>query len=141
METIVIVLYLLTSFAIIGLILMQQGKGAEMGASFGTGASGTVFGSQGGGNFFSRVTAILATVFFVLAFGLTFIAKQKSGVEDIPALVEERAVQDSDIPVLEEAPASAGEIPTLETESSSDAGDIPTTSDIPAGESESSESQ
>ena len=134
METIVIVLYLLTSFAIIGLILLQQGKGAEAGASFGQGSSGTVFGSQGSGNFFSKLTAIFATIFFVLAFGLTILAKQKSGVEDIPALVEQPVVQDSDIPTFEDAPESGSDIPALETEAANESSDIPAVGDAPASE-------
>ena len=66
MEKIVLIVHMLVAFGIIGLILMQQGKGAEAGASFGGGASQTVFGSSGSGNFFSRATAILATIFLPL---------------------------------------------------------------------------
>ena len=130
LHTIAMVLYLLTSFAIIGLILMQQGKGAEAGASFGAGSSATVFGSAGGGNFFSRLTAILATVFFVLAFGLTLLAKQRVGVEDIPAVIEQSVeqVEQSDIPTLDASDAGNTEdVPTL------DASDIPA-EDVPAVE-------
>ncbi|QIZ75923.1 preprotein translocase subunit SecG [Ferrimonas lipolytica] len=64
---ILMVCYLLVALAIIGLVLIQQGKGAGMGASFGSGASGTLFGSSGSGNFLSRSTAVLATLFFVLS--------------------------------------------------------------------------
>ncbi len=63
MDTIVTVVHFITAFLIIALILMQQGKGAEMGASFGGGGSQTVFGSSGGGSFFGKMTAILAVVF------------------------------------------------------------------------------
>ena len=65
MEQIVLVVHLLTALAIIGLILLQQGKGAEMGASFGAGASQTLFGSDGSGNVLTRATAWLVLVFFV----------------------------------------------------------------------------
>ncbi|WP_317930190.1 preprotein translocase subunit SecG [Halioxenophilus sp. WMMB6] len=136
METIVIVVFLLVSFAIIGLILLQQGKGAEMGASFGSGASGTVFGSSGGGNFFSRLTAILATIFFLLAFGLTYIAKQKSGVEELPALLEQSAVEapvvESDIPTSEETPAVDSDVPVVEAPMAEDV--PPTSDDVPTAE-------
>ncbi|WP_298441301.1 preprotein translocase subunit SecG [uncultured Ferrimonas sp.] len=64
---ILMVCYLLVALAIIGLVLIQQGKGAGMGASFGSGASGTLFGSSGSGNFLTRSTAVLATLFFVLS--------------------------------------------------------------------------
>ncbi|MFC3914647.1 preprotein translocase subunit SecG [Pseudaeromonas sharmana] len=67
MYEILLVVYLLVALALIGLVLVQHGKGASMGASFGAGASNTVFGSSGSGNFMTRSTAILATVFFVIS--------------------------------------------------------------------------
>ena len=67
MYEILLVVYLLVALAVIGLVLVQQGKGASMGASFGAGASNTVFGSSGSGNFMTRATAVLATLFFVLS--------------------------------------------------------------------------
>jgi preprotein translocase subunit SecG len=111
METIVIVVHVLASLAIIGLILLQQGKGAEMGASFGAGASQTLFGSQGSGNFFSRMTAFIAVVFFATSFALAVIAKEKSQVVDdfgIPR-VEETEVE---VPEVEQPQA---EVPTVDT--------------------------
>lgn len=108
----ILIAHLLIALAIIGLILLQQGKGAEMGASFGAGASQTLFGSDGSGNVLTKVTAILATAFFVTSFGLAIVAKDRAAaVTDIdipiPALEEvempaEAAVLDSDIPVAEE---------------------------------------
>jgi preprotein translocase subunit SecG len=65
MFTILLVVQILVSISIITLVLLQQGKGADMGAGFGAGASGTVFGSRGSGSFFTRATAVLATVFFI----------------------------------------------------------------------------
>lgn len=67
-----LLLYLFTAFVLIGLILLQQGKGAQAGAAFGGAASQTVFGSQGAGGFLSRATAVLATVFFSLAILLAY---------------------------------------------------------------------
>lgn len=67
MFEILMVVYLLVALGIIGLVLIQQGQGAGMGASFGAGASATLFGSSGSGNFLTRATAILATAFFVLS--------------------------------------------------------------------------
>lgn len=88
MEKAILVVHLLTAFAIIGMILLQQGKGAEAGASFGAGASQTLFGSGGSWNFFSKATAILATLFFVTSFGLAIIAKNSSGIDSevLPAM-------------------------------------------------------
>ncbi|SJL85324.1 preprotein translocase subunit SecG [Vibrio palustris] len=65
MYTALLVIYLLAAVGIIGLVLIQQGKGADMGASFGAGASNTVFGSGGSGNFLTRMTAIFALIFLV----------------------------------------------------------------------------
>jgi preprotein translocase subunit SecG len=65
MFTILLIVQILVSISIITLVLLQQGKGADMGAGFGSGASGTVFGARGSGSFFTRATAILATVFFI----------------------------------------------------------------------------
>jgi preprotein translocase subunit SecG len=67
MYEVLIVVYLLVSISLVGLILIQQGKGADMGASFGAGASGTLFGSSGAGNFLTRSTAVLAIGFFALS--------------------------------------------------------------------------
>jgi preprotein translocase subunit SecG len=70
MYTILLVVYLIVALSLIGFVLIQQGKGADMGSSFGAGGSGTVFGSSGAGNFMTKTTTILATVFFVLSISL-----------------------------------------------------------------------
>ncbi|MDA7577597.1 preprotein translocase subunit SecG, partial [bacterium] len=75
MEKFILIFHFLVAVALIGLILIQQGKGAEAGASFGAGASQTVFGSGGGWNFFSKMTALLATIFFVTSVSLAVTAK------------------------------------------------------------------
>ncbi|MGV3345608.1 preprotein translocase subunit SecG [Enterobacteriaceae bacterium LUAb1] len=62
-----LVVFLLVAIGLVGLIMLQQGKGADMGASFGAGASGTLFGSTGSGNFITRMTAVLATLFFIIS--------------------------------------------------------------------------
>lgn len=96
MEQIILIVHVLAALAIIGLILVQQGKGADMGASFGAGASQTLFGSDGSGNVLTRATAILATVFFVTSLSLAYVAKQRSAVGDdiidVPVLEESREV-------------------------------------------------
>ncbi|SQD80221.1 preprotein translocase subunit SecG [Moritella yayanosii] len=76
MYEVVIVIYLIVALAIIGFVLMQQGKGADMGASFGSGGSNTVFGASGSGNFLTRATAVLAIVFFALSLVLGNLSSQ-----------------------------------------------------------------
>ena len=114
MEKLVLVIHSISALAIIVLILLQQGKGAAAGASFGSGASQTVFGSDGGSSFFTRATAIFATVFFVLSITLAVMAKNHSkvavqGIPSLPAAAQQApAAQipaNSDVPVTTEAPA------------------------------------
>lgn len=102
MESIILIVHVLLAIAVIALILLQQGKGADMGASFGAGASQTVFGSGGSGNFMTRVTAILATLFFVTSFGLAIIAKDKSAAESNEGIPEIVTVEPADEAVLPE---------------------------------------
>ena len=77
-----LVIFLLVAIALIALVLIQQGKGADMGASFGAGSSSTIFGSSGAGNFLTRTTAILATLFFVLSLVLGNMTSSKVNQED-----------------------------------------------------------
>ena len=80
MEVFVLVLHILAAASIIGLVLIQHGKGADMGAAFGSGSAGSLFGSAGAANFLSRTTAVLAAVFFATSLGLTyFSAPGRSG--------------------------------------------------------------
>ena len=119
LETVIIVVHLVMALALVGLVLVQQGKGAEAGASFGSGASATVFGAQGTGSFFSRVTAVLATVFFATSLTLAFYAKQRSqGVDDLglPS-IEVQQVQQA----AEAAKPVPGDIPQLEESAAGDA--------------------
>ncbi len=105
MYEIFLIAYLLIALLLIGLIMLQQGKGADMGASFGAGASNTVFGSSGSGNFLTRTTAVFAVIFFVLSLILGNLAAgtndQKSDFEEIEVPMEEVPavpVNDSDVP-------------------------------------------
>jgi preprotein translocase subunit SecG len=109
LETVIVVVHLLVALGVVGLVLVQQGKGADAGASFGSGASATVFGSQGSATFLSRVTGILAAVFFITSLGLAFFAKEKAdalsnvGLPDPAALeVQPSKPAADDVPVLEE---------------------------------------
>lgn len=104
MYEILLVVYLIISLALVGMILIQQGKGADMGSSFGAGASATVFGSSGAGNFMTKTTTILATVFFVLSIILGNLTagqiKKTDEWENLSApAATEAAPTDSDVPV------------------------------------------
>jgi preprotein translocase subunit SecG len=91
-ETLVIVAHVLAAVALVALVLLQQGKGAEMGASFGAGASQTLFGSEGSGSFMTRMTSVIALVFFVSSFTLAVFARQHAAAvaeEDFVPVVEE----------------------------------------------------
>ncbi|WP_415890104.1 preprotein translocase subunit SecG [Neptuniibacter sp. SY11_33] len=117
METVVLIIHVLLAAAVIGLILLQQGKGAEAGASFGAGASQTVFGSTGSGNFLSRVTGIVAAGIFVTSFVLAVYAKEKAdsvGDAGIPSaeLIESKAAESAvaeepALPVFDESKPEA----------------------------------
>lgn len=131
METLVSVAHIFIALALVGLVLLQQGKGADAGAAFGSGASQTVFGSQGSSSFLSRMTTWLAIVFFVTSFALAVFAKQKaeSLVGDQGIIPEMTAVsasqagsvegEKSSVPVdsektLESSELGAGKAPELE---------------------------
>ncbi|MDQ2075772.1 preprotein translocase subunit SecG [Marinimicrobium sp. ABcell2] len=133
MENIILLVHVLTALAIIGLILLQQGKGAVAGASFGGGASQTVFGSQGSGGFFTRATAVLAVLFFATSFGLAIIAKQDAGIGDraIPTgfhateiPITDDDVEDTEVPQVDtpDDDAAVPEVP-----------EVPEASDVPEG--------
>lgn len=78
LKTLIIVVQVLAALGVIGLVLLQHGKGADMGAAFGSGASGSLFGATGSANFLSRTTAVLAAIFFVSTLTLTYIGSYKS---------------------------------------------------------------
>ncbi|HVY64478.1 MAG TPA: preprotein translocase subunit SecG [Gammaproteobacteria bacterium] len=77
LHTIVLIVHVLIAALIVGLVLLQRGKGADAGTGFGAGASGTVFGARGSATFFSRATAVLATLFFVTSLTLAYLATQR----------------------------------------------------------------
>jgi preprotein translocase subunit SecG len=77
MEFIIWILHVLVASTVVGLVLLQHGKGADMGAAFGSGSSGSLFGASGSANFLSRSTAVLATAFFLTSLGLTYFSGQK----------------------------------------------------------------
>src|SRR3954451_14830071 len=93
LETLLLVVHLLVAIAVCGFVLLQHGKGADMGAAFGSGSSGSLFGAVGSANFLSRTTAILATVFFVTSIALTYFGSQHG----VPQGVMEKGVMEKSV--------------------------------------------
>jgi len=133
-EKLTLIMHVLTAAALIGLILIQQGKGADMGASFGSGSSQTLFGSSGSAGFLARFTAILAAVFFVTSFSLAIIAKNR-----IVAVDADIPVIEATVPAQPVAPVANTEVPVLAVEPVANevpAADVPAApaASAPAGE-------
>lgn len=80
LHNVVVMVQIFAALVMIGLVLVQHGKGADMGASFGSGASGSLFGATGSANFLSRSTAVCATVFFACTLGLAYLANDRSRI-------------------------------------------------------------
>jgi preprotein translocase subunit SecG len=117
--SLLLTVHILVALAIIGLVLMQHGKGADMGAAFGSGASGSLFGATGSSNFLSHATAVLAAVFFVTSLSLAYVAssKPKTTGSVMQETVQSQAVSQ---------PAPAGsETPAAPADTGSKAKDIP----------------
>ena len=122
----VLIVHTLIALGIITLVLLQRGKGADAGAGFGAGASGTVFGARGSGSFFSRATAVLATAFFISSLTLAYLSSQQtqapdSLLEGAPVVEEEAAdapLPDEDTPISDmpslEPAEDSGELPALD---------------------------
>ena len=136
MDLVVLILHVVAAAGIIGLVLIQHGKGADVGAAFGSGSAGSVFGSAGSANFLSRLTAGLALVFFLTSIGLSFLSNKRSGnkgvmanqpaatqstpdkapgvpgTSDVPAVPaaksDKGAKSDAAVPAAPAAPADAG---------------------------------
>jgi len=120
LQTLALVFHMLFAVGIVGLVLIQRGKGADAGAGFGAGASGTVFGARGSGSFLSRATAVLATLFFVTSLTLAYFGGR-------PAT--QSSVMDTMTPVKIEAPAVT---PSAGTESEPRQPDVPAPAEAPA---------
>ena len=106
METLVWVVHVLTALVLVGLVLMQHGKGADMGAAFGTGSAGSLFGSSGSANFLSRSTAVAATLFFITSLSLTYIYSHPADKLGVMDRVNPAAIQQA-APAVPPAPAAA----------------------------------
>ena len=124
LEIIILALHVIAAAGLIGLVLLQHGKGADMGAAFGSGSSGSLFGSAGSANFLSHTTAVLAAVFFVTSIGLTWYAASHGK----PGGLMERSVLDKNPPVTTPggAPAApAGSATPAPAPDGSKAGEVP----------------
>src|SRR5438552_19059768 len=111
---VLIVLHVLVALSIIGLVLLQHGKGADMGSGFGGGASGSLFGATGSANFLSRTTAVMAAVFFILSLALAYVATRRP-VEEGGGVIESIRKQqqaEKPAPKAEEKPAAQPQAPT-----------------------------
>ena len=91
LTSLIFVAQMISALAMIGLVLVQHGKGADMGASFGSGASGSLFGATGSANFLSRSTAVAATVFFLSTLGLAYAGNYRGGQVDQPSVFDQAA--------------------------------------------------
>jgi len=126
-ETILFVLQILVAITLCGLILLQHGKGADMGAAFGSGSSGSLFGAAGSANFLSRTTAILAAVFFLTSLGLTYLGMGHSKSSAVQGVMQEvpatKAVEGA--PAVPAPAVPAPGTPAPAPAPASKAGDIP----------------
>ena len=114
LQTIVLIAHVGVALLIIGLVLLQRGKGADAGTGFGSGASGTVFGARGSATFFSRATGVLATVFFVTSLALAYLSTQRTAPT---SLLESAPVsQSAPQPAPAVVPPADAELPTLPSE-------------------------
>ena len=101
--TLILAVQMLSALAMIGLILIQHGKGADMGAAFGSGSSGSLFGASGSANFLSRSTAALATLFFIATLALAYLGNTRpdsvgSVLENVPVTAPASPAVDSTVP-------------------------------------------
>ncbi len=111
METIVWVVHIITAVVLVGLVLIQHGKGADMGAAFGTGSAGSLFGSSGSANFLSRSTKYAAAVFFVTSLSLTYLYSQPQQSAGVMDRVDVNAIQKDAPVVVDTSDSKAKEIP------------------------------
>ena len=111
MQTLVLVLHILAAIGIVVLVLLQHGKGADMGAAFGSGSAGSLFGSAGAANFLSRTTAVLAAVFFATSLGLTYFSAAPHKEGGVTQSIEAPAAPKADAKPA--APASSAPAPAV----------------------------
>ena len=115
-QQVILVIHVFLALGIIGLVLLQRGKGADAGAGFGAGASGTVFGARGSASAFSRATAILATLFFITSLTLAYLSGRRGAEPRQDALIEQSAPAETQpgntVPAPQSAPGTTEPAPT-----------------------------
>jgi preprotein translocase subunit SecG len=109
--TLILVVQMLSALGMIGLILIQQGKGADMGAAFGSGGSGSLFGATGGANFLSRTTAVLAALFFTCTLLLAYFSNARSATPSGSVLEGAALTAPATTPSAPNASSTAAQIP------------------------------
>jgi preprotein translocase subunit SecG len=109
MYTVLVVIQVLAAMGLIGLVLLQHGKGADAGAAFGSGASGTVFGARGSANFLSRATAICATIFFIVSLSLAYVVQVRKAPDSVVDTVTPTEPSVTTVTVPEEQPKEPAE--------------------------------
>jgi len=117
MQLILTVLHLMLAIGLIGLILIQHGRGADAGAAFGSGASATVFGAQGSGSFLTRSTAVIATLFFLTSMALAYFASQigePRGLMDDVEVPAPIVIDNNDMPSTDLPPGPASELAPID---------------------------
>jgi preprotein translocase subunit SecG len=129
MYQVIIVVHVLLGLGIVGLVLMQQGKGADAGAAFGSGSSGSVFGAQGSASFLSRTTAIFATLFFTTSLTLAILSGKQGKIVDIMEAVESSAAHDVPAAGKPKEPAVSA---VTETPATTPALEVPAAVAVPA---------
>ncbi len=127
---IILVLHVLIATALIAMVLLQQGKGADAGAAFGSGASGTVFGSQGSASFLTRTTAVLATLFFVTSLTLFTLASNLSKPASVVDTHAGQTTTEQSIPLDANTLAPESDIPETDVP----AGEAPADNDVPVSQ-------
>ena len=126
MEMLILVFHVLVGAGVIGLVLLQHGKGADMGAAFGSGSAGSLFGASGSANFLSRATAVLATVFFVTSLVLTYLGTNRTETQGVieRTKAEQKKSAPASIPPTS-VPAPAPAAPAAPDAGGSKAGEVP----------------
>lgn len=139
LQTIALVIHVFLAIGVIGLVLIQHGKGAEAGAAFGSGASATVFGSRGSGSFLTRMTTLFALAFFCTSMVLFFLASQRSASNagigsvvddiDLPAVQQSTDAPQTDVPATDtpstQNDSSGSDVPVVPNADSATGDDVP----------------
>ena len=125
METLVIVIHVLVGAGVCGIVLLQHGKGADMGAAFGSGSAGSLFGASGSANFLSRTTAILATLFFASSLGLTYLGSHRAETKGVIERIKHEPVQTKEVPSTVPMPTPPASVPEAPADDGSKASQVP----------------